>query len=130
MCGIAGILGRVDDDNRAALGRMTAAMLHRGPDDGGHWESAADLDGWGCLHGFRRLAILDLTPAAHQPMTDPVTGHTMVFNGEIYSYAELRRQLVADGQSFASSGDSAVLLRLLRRRARHRGGGDLVAPAG
>ena len=113
MCGIAGIIGRLDNENRAALERMNGAMLHRGPDAEGTWVSAPDARGWGTLLTHRRLSILDLSPAGAQPMTDPVTGHTIVFNGEIYNYADLRRRLVGEGQQFASTGDTAVMLRAL-----------------
>ncbi|MGC2774794.1 MAG: asparagine synthase (glutamine-hydrolyzing) [Bradyrhizobium sp.] len=113
MCGIAGIIGRVDDDNHAALQRMNDAMLHRGPDAGGTWASAPDERGWGALLAHRRLAILDLSPAGAQPMTDPVTGHVIVFNGEIYNFADLRQRLIAEGQQFNSTGDTAVMLRAL-----------------
>jgi asparagine synthase (glutamine-hydrolysing) len=81
MCGIAGILGRLGEPNRSALRRMSAAIAHRGPDDDGEWESAADAQGRGALLAFRRLAILDLSPAGAQPMVDPVTGQVIVFNG-------------------------------------------------
>src|SRR5437764_5207967 len=111
MCGIAGIIGRLDDLNRAALERMSNAMIHRGPDDSGTWISAPDDRGWGALLGFRRLSILDLSPAGAQPMVDPVTGHVIVFNGEIYNFSELRRRLETQGQEFESTGDTAVLLR-------------------
>src|SRR6267143_2541548 len=111
MCGIAGILGRIDDRNRDALQRMSDAMIHRGPDGHGTWESPPDPRGFGALLAHRRLAILDLSPAGAQPMTDPVTGHVIVFNGEIYNFRELRDRLEASGQRFQSSGDTAVLLR-------------------
>jgi asparagine synthase (glutamine-hydrolysing) len=113
MCGIAGIVGEVSPANRAALGRMHRAMSHRGPDGEGTWESPPDARGRGVLLAHRRLAILDLSPAGAQPMTDPVTGQVMVFNGEIYSYLELRDRLQAEGQRFESSGDSQVMLRAL-----------------
>jgi asparagine synthase (glutamine-hydrolysing) len=113
MCGIAGIIGRLDDANRAALERMNDAMLHRGPDADGTWVSAPDARGWGTLLTHRRLSILDLSPAGAQPMTDPVTGHVIVFNGEIYNYADLRQRLVGEGQQFNSTGDTAVMLRAL-----------------
>jgi len=113
MCGIAGIIGRLDEPNRAALQRMNDAMLHRGPDAGGTWVSTPDERGWGALLAHRRLSILDLSPAGAQPMVDPVTGHVVVFNGEIYNFADLRRRLQAEGQQFASTGDTAVMLRAL-----------------
>ncbi|HEY8041751.1 MAG TPA: asparagine synthase (glutamine-hydrolyzing), partial [Polyangiaceae bacterium] len=113
MCGIAGIVGRASDANRAALQRMNAAMVHRGPDAHGVWESPADARGFSALLAHRRLAILDLSEAGVQPMVDPVTGDVIVFNGEIYNYAELRDRLSAAGQRFHSTGDTAVMLRAL-----------------
>jgi asparagine synthase (glutamine-hydrolysing) len=113
MCGIAGVVGQLGERNRAALGRMSDAMLHRGPDAEGVWESPPDERGWGAMLAHRRLAILDLSPAGVQPMVDPVTGHAIAFNGEIYNYLELRDRLSAEGQTFASTGDTAVLLRAL-----------------
>jgi asparagine synthase (glutamine-hydrolysing) len=113
MCGIAGIIGRLGEPNRVALERMSGAMIHRGPDASGRWISAPDSRGWGALLGFRRLSILDLSPAGAQPMVDPVTGHAVVFNGEIYNFGELRRRLEAEGQEFKSTGDTAVMLRTL-----------------
>jgi asparagine synthase (glutamine-hydrolysing) len=113
MCGIAGIIGRLDEPNRAALRRMNHAMIHRGPDAGGMWFSTPDDRGWGALLGHRRLSILDLAAAGAQPMVDPVTEHVIVFNGEIYNFRELRRRLVAEGQEFHSTGDTAIMLRAL-----------------
>jgi asparagine synthase (glutamine-hydrolysing) len=113
MCGIAGIIGRLDEPNRAALERMSDAMVHRGPDASGTWVSAPDASGWGLLLAHRRLSILDLSPAGAQPMVDPVTGHVVVLNGEIYNFGDLRRRLMAEGQEFESTGDTAVMLRAL-----------------
>jgi asparagine synthase (glutamine-hydrolysing) len=113
MCGIAGIIGRLDQNNRAALQRMNDAMVHRGPDAAGVWVSTPDDRGWGTLLAHRRLAILDLSPAGIQPMLDPVTGHVITFNGEIYNYLDLRRRLESEGQLLQSSGDTAVMLRAL-----------------
>jgi asparagine synthase (glutamine-hydrolysing) len=113
MCGIAGIIGRLDERNRSALERMSDAMLHRGPDASGAWLSEPDARGWGVLLAHRRLSILDLSPAGAQPMVDPVTGQVLVFNGEIYNFRDLRQRLVAEGQVFQSSGDTAVMLRAL-----------------
>jgi asparagine synthase (glutamine-hydrolysing) len=113
MCGIAGIIGRLDDVNLAALERMSAAIVHRGPDASGKWVSSPDSRGWGALLGFRRLSILDLSPAGDQPMVDPLTGHVVVFNGEIYNFGDLRRRVGAEGQQLQSTGDTAVMLRAL-----------------
>ena len=66
MCGIAGIIGRVNEGNRAALARMERALAHRGPDGSGAWVSAPDHEGFGCLLAHRRLSILDLSTADKQ----------------------------------------------------------------
>jgi asparagine synthase (glutamine-hydrolysing) len=92
---------------------MNDAIVHRGPDASGTWVSVKDSCGWGALLAHRRLSILDLSPAGAQPMVDPVTGHVVVFNGEIYNFLELRRRLEAEGQEFQSTGDTAVMLRAL-----------------
>jgi asparagine synthase (glutamine-hydrolysing) len=113
MCGIAGIIGRLNKPNRVALQHMNDAMTHRGPDGGGTWVSTPDDRGWGALLGHRRLSILDLSPAGAQPMVDPVTGHVIVFNGEIYNFRELRHRLEAGRQEFHSTGDTAIMLRAL-----------------
>src|SRR5262249_56235708 len=113
MCGIAGIIGRLDEPNHPALERRSHAMVHRGPDGSGTWISAPDSRGWGALLAHRRLSILDLSPAGAQPMVDPMTGHVVVLNGEIYNCGDLGRRLVAEGQEFQSTGDTAVMLRAL-----------------
>lgn len=113
MCGIAGIIGRVNGPNEAATRRMSDALVHRGPDGEGFWKAPPDRRGWGAMLAFRRLAILDLSPSGEQPMADPVTGQVIVYNGEIYNYVELRDRLAAAGQTFQSTGDSAVMLRAL-----------------
>jgi len=113
MCGIAGIIGRVDEHKVAALRRMSDAMVHRGPDGSGMWISEPDSRGWGALLAHRRLAILDLSPAGAQPMVDPTTGHVIVSNNEIYNFVDLRRRLVSEGEELHSTGDTAVMLRAI-----------------
>ena len=113
MCGIAGLVGRIDAANRTALKRMGDALAHRGPDGDGFWEARPDAQGWGAMLAHRRLSILDLSDAASQPMTDPETGNTLVLNGEIYNYVQLRDELAADGYRFRSTGDTEVMLRAL-----------------
>ena len=106
MCGIAVMValdGRPAEP--AVLERMSAAMRHRGPDDDGSLVSG------NVGLGFRRLSILDLSPAGHQPMLSHDGELALVFNGEIYNYVELRKELRAQGAEFHSSGDSEVLLR-------------------
>jgi asparagine synthase (glutamine-hydrolysing) len=115
MCGLAGIIGRVDEPNRAALARMSKALVHRGPDAEGAWSSAPDERGWGALLAHRRLAILDLSAAGAQPMHDPATGDVLAYNGEVYDYVALRERLAAEGERFHSTGDTEVVLRALSR---------------
>lgn len=113
MCGLAGIIGRVGESNRAALRRMTDAMAHRGPDGEGLWMGPPDARGWGVMLGHRRLSILDLSTAASQPMADPERGDVAVLNGEIYNYVAIRDALAAKGHALWSTGDTAAMLRHL-----------------
>src|SRR4051812_16521337 len=89
MCGIVGQLGAFDTAQQGVR-KACASLEHRGPDDGEVW---ADVIG-GVALGHRRLAILDLSPAGHQPMTSSSGRYVIVFNGEIYNHEELRGQLV------------------------------------
>lgn len=90
-------------------------MRHRGPDGEGYWESSPDEAGCGVMFGHLRLAILDLSSAADQPMVDVAYGHVLALNGEIYNYVALRNELQALGHRFESSGDTAVMLRALSK---------------
>ncbi|HVM38992.1 MAG TPA: asparagine synthase (glutamine-hydrolyzing) [Sphingomicrobium sp.] len=92
MCGIAGILSTAPIDARD-VGRMTGTITHRGPDDDGVW---IDSDA-GIGLGHRRLSIVDLSPAGHQPMASADGRFMISFNGEIYNHHELREQLEAAG---------------------------------
>ena len=113
MCGIVGIWNRgsenpVDGD---VLSRMAGVLRHRGPDDAGHM-----IDGnFGMAH--RRLAIIDLTVAGRQPMTTPDGRYTIVFNGEIYNYRELRARYCSDVK-LKSTSDTEVLLHVLVKKGR------------
>jgi asparagine synthase (glutamine-hydrolysing) len=115
MCGICGVIGLPAEPGRAAAERMARAMVHRGPDDEGFEEMplTGDPAGPAAAFGFRRLAILDLSPAGHQPMVNPATGDVIVFNGEIYNFREVRARLQLKGHVFRSTGDTEVLLRAL-----------------
>ena len=109
MCGIAGEIaasGRTPDVD--AVARMTDALAPRGPDGQGIW-----TDGRIAL-GHRRLKVIDLSDLAAQPMVDPDLGLTIVFNGCIYNYRELREELSAAGHRFVSHGDTEVLLKAWR----------------
>jgi asparagine synthase (glutamine-hydrolysing) len=88
------------------VARMAAALVHRGPDDAGAWVDPAA----GVAFGFRRLAILDLSPTGHQPMHSRDGRFTTVFNGEIYNHRDLRRDLEGRGRSFRGTSDTEVIL--------------------
>ena len=108
MCGIAGILYR-DAARPVALellARMSAVLAHRGPDDAGIHRRG----GVGLVH--RRLSIIDLSPAGHQPMTNEDESCWIVFNGEIYNFLELRPGLLQRGHRFRSQSDTEVILHL------------------
>jgi asparagine synthase (glutamine-hydrolysing) len=115
MCGIVGVLALDGAVDARVVRTMSSAIRHRGPDaDGIHTSGSVGL-------GFRRLAILDLTPAGDQPMLSADGRLALVFNGEIYNYVELRRELQSLGHCFKSTGDTEVLL-----HAYQQWGGDCV----
>ena len=108
MCGITGIVNRDGAAaSRVVLGRMTDQVRHRGPDGEGYY-----VDGPVAL-GHRRLSVLDLTPAASQPMATKDARFVLTYNGEVYNFAELRSELQAAGCTFRSTGDTEVVLEAL-----------------
>jgi asparagine synthase (glutamine-hydrolysing) len=117
MCGIAGIYhcGTIKPVDPARVERMCDALVHRGPDDSGVWTAP------GVGLGFRRLAIIDLA-GSPQPMRSADGRAVLVFNGEIYNFRELRRELAALGATFRTDGDGEVILAAWRRRRRARQG--------
>jgi asparagine synthase (glutamine-hydrolysing) len=107
MCAIIGIASSQNqafDRSWLNIGRDT--MIHRGPDDYGEWWSKDEMVGL----GHRRLSIIDITSGGHQPMLDTFENLSIVFNGEIYNYIELKEHLVKKGYEFRSSSDTEVLL--------------------
>lgn len=106
MCGIVGVVSSVPQSQRSWLTIGRDAMRHRGPDDSGEWWS---VDGRVGL-AQRRLAIIDLSQTGHQPMHDASGDLTIVFNGEIYNFADLRNELVSKGHRFRSHSDTEVIL--------------------
>ena len=114
MCGIAGIIGTrlPPPELSAGAERMRFALRSRGPDDSGTYLSPTG----GAVLAHARLAILDLSPAGHQPMSTADGRHVIVFNGEIYNHAQLRRELESQGETFASHSDTEVILALYRRQ--------------
>ncbi len=113
MCGIAGFITRAwSEAQRDALGRALDGLRHRGPDDAGIvMLPATPVAGQPAIGlGNRRLAILDLSPAGHQPMTTVDGRYTIAYNGELYNYRELRTELERLGRGFRSESDTEVLL--------------------
>ena len=113
MCGIAGILHPDRTQAESGVRAMSHALLHRGPDDEG-METMCVPGGFLVL-GQRRLSIQDLSSAGHQPMQNPATKDRIVFNGEIYNYPDLRRELQTFGVSFRSHCDTEVILHAFTR---------------
>ena len=112
MCGIAGILaapGRTTAIDDATLARMGDAIAHRGPDDAGSW-SDADA-GIALVH--RRLAVIDLSAAGHQPMASHCGRYVVVYNGELYNHPELRQAL--GDLPWRGHSDTETLLALFTR---------------
>ncbi|MDP4200250.1 MAG: asparagine synthase (glutamine-hydrolyzing) [Bacteroidota bacterium] len=110
MCGIGGVF---DYGYKAQpqvtpelLTRMSDAIVHRGPDDAGFYIAPTGL----CGLTFRRLAIVDLSPAGHQPMSTPDGRYTLVFNGEIYNHLSIRAELEAKGYKYKSRSDTETIL--------------------
>ncbi|HEY9554276.1 asparagine synthase (glutamine-hydrolyzing), partial [Allosphingosinicella sp.] len=113
MCGIAGFLGPAGEGpGLEALARhMADSLIHRGPDDGGSW---ADGEA-GIGLGHRRLAVIDLSAAGHQPMVSANRRYVLSYNGEVYNAAELRREWEEAGTSFRGSSDTEVLVEAIAR---------------
>jgi asparagine synthase (glutamine-hydrolysing) len=109
MCGFAGLLTSVGfgpDELAVHAERMIDPLVHRGPDDSGVWADATA----GIAFGFRRLAIIDVSPDGHQPMWSPSRRFVMVFNGELYNFKDLRRELEQLGYRFRGHSDTEVIL--------------------
>ncbi len=109
MCGITGFCSssRFADQLGSDIAGATRALIHRGPDDEGIWL------GEGVGLGHRRLSILDLSHGSHQPMLSPDCRHVIAYNGEVYNFRELRKDLEAEGHRFRTEGDTEVVLAAL-----------------
>ena len=110
MCGITGLIDFTCSTNADRLNELVTTMsneiIHRGPDDFGAWVDPEN----GLALGFRRLAILDLSPTGHQPMHSSNGQYVIVFNGEIYNFSLLRDELIALGYSFKGTSDTEIML--------------------
>ncbi|HSB60850.1 MAG TPA: asparagine synthase (glutamine-hydrolyzing) [Vicinamibacteria bacterium] len=114
MCGFAGVLseaGLTGEELAGHARRMTAPIVHRGPDDAGIWVDERA----GVALGFRRLAILDLSPQGHQPMASPSGRFVIAFNGEVYNFDDLRVELEGHGFAFRGRSDTEVILAAFER---------------
>ena len=109
MCGITGFVDFSRNSTLSDLKVMTHVIEHRGPDDvGTEW---FDTQACSLGLGFRRLAIIDLSPLGHQPMHNPADGCWIVFNGEVYNFKEIRKELEGNGHAFISHSDTEVILK-------------------
>ena len=108
MCGISGL---ANCGNREVLARMNAVQAHRGPNDNGIWEHSSS-DGSYFALGSRRLSILDLSSGGHMPMCNENGTVWITYNGEIYNFADLRRELEGKGHRFASNTDTEAVVHL------------------
>jgi asparagine synthase (glutamine-hydrolysing) len=109
MCGIAGFISSRSTDDGAmneTVTRMTDQIVHRGPDDSGAWVDAER----GVALGSRRLAIVDLSHAGHQPMVSSCGRYVIAFNGEVYNFSSLREELTPRGHKFRGHSDTEVVL--------------------
>lgn len=103
MCGFAGFTNTIDNSNRV-LGEMMDKIRHRGPDSEGRYIDE-------CIAmGFRRLSIIDITDSGDQPILNEDKSKVLFFNGEIYNYQDIRKELVEKGHIFTTNTDSEVLL--------------------
>jgi len=107
MCGLTGFLG--GNASAEILTAMTTTLIHRGPDDAGIWLAPEDGIGF----GHRRLAIVDLSESGHQPMHSPDGRFVIIYNGEIYNFLVLKKQLQAQGYGFSGRSDTEVILALI-----------------
>ena len=117
MCGIAGLVDFRRQSSKENLQKMTDVLFHRGPDDGGYFFECFEQSQVGL--GHRRLSILDLSNHGHQPMA--FCHLTLVYNGEVYNFKEIRSELEKQGYSFESQSDTEVIL-----KAYHKWGKDAI----
>jgi len=114
MCGIFGwVLGVAKHEDRETLVSLTDLMFHRGPDGSGYWLHKTPDERFQIGFGHRRLSIIDIGGGA-QPMSSEDGRFTLIFNGEIYNYVELRQELVALGHRFRTNSDTEVLIEAYR----------------
>src|SRR5664279_4446687 len=110
MCGIAGFIdfshSTTEGNGTAAARRMADRLIHRGPDDSGTWSDPQQ----GVFLAHRRLSIVDLSAAGHQPMPSASGRYVIVYNGEIYNFADLRKELETAGHTFRGGSDTEVML--------------------
>ena len=121
MCGIAGAVGSLQRPSLSGVSNsdkvtdcvrnISTALLHRGPDGHGFWATESSE----VVFAHRRLAVLDLSEAGAQPMVDSASGCTITFNGEIYNFMDLRRELETLGEQFHSTSDTEVVLKAYTR---------------
>ena len=118
MCGIFGFVGSREEASRIDLQSALAALRHRGPDGAGTFRGESGVPGRDervCVFANTRLAILDLSDAASLPMSTPDRRFTIAYNGEVYNFREIRKELESLGETFLTQGDTEVVLKAFRR---------------
>src|SRR6267143_11669 len=114
MCGITGFLTSSAENEfemKVVVARMANQLVHRGPDDSGVWVDRQA----GVAFGHRRLSILDLSPEGHQPMHSDSGRYVITFNGEVYNFRDLRRELETMGHAFRGHSDTEVILAVIEQ---------------
>ncbi|NLL17709.1 MAG: asparagine synthetase B, partial [Clostridia bacterium] len=110
MCGISGFLkcntANTEESFKNSIDKMNATLVHRGPDNDGRWY---DMEA-GIALGHRRLSIIDVSPEGNEPMMSAGGRYVITYNGEIYNYRELRRELETAGWRFRGHSDTEVML--------------------
>src|SRR5262249_46718880 len=118
MCGIFGFVGSAESAARIDLDAALRSMRHRGPDGAGTFRDvppSTATDRPVCLFANTRLAILDLSEAANLPMSTPDGRFTIAYNGEVYNFREIRKELENLGEGFSTHGDTEVVLKAFQR---------------
>jgi asparagine synthase (glutamine-hydrolysing) len=115
MCGVAGVFGHAGSDLNRTVEAMVAAIRYRGPDDAGVWSEPSP----GLAFGHARLSILDLSPEGRQPMVSASGRYVISYNGEVYNFLDLRRELEQCGAKFRGHSDTEVMLAAIEQWGLH-----------
>ena len=110
MCGITGAIGFINTEYKNKIEVINETMKHRGPDASGIWTSGIP-DDRGVVFAHRRLSIIDLHPESNQPFLDSKSGAVITYNGEVYNFIEIKKELISFGHNFRTNCDTEVVLK-------------------